>query len=673
MKYYYTQKEFQPGQVLKYLSNMTYTMIIGLDIGHGETKACLYCYEEGWCKESLNLDMHGNKRIPSYICYKGQRVGVGHDVDMFSFYQHFKLPPSRWKESLDGVHSIKEMQKDFADQVFWQIIGYNKGYDLRKAMADNSLLIVVSCPSSKMWLEADAEGDTYQKLMQKALAYEHVTILSEADAAMMRVIMDGNFDLSKGLAVFDLGSSTVDATYLLPGKKLISRSKFLGGHQIDMGILSKAAKEHNFRLTSLTDNQHAYLLTQIRKLKELFCFTYKGMEEKSLYLNPVDQAKKVQKYCTVQLTPESMHEILTVDPMACSDRQDSWYAELKGFFEEMSEAIGDRPCGAVILTGGTSRISEVKDAAQSVFGDIVRRADDPESAVVVGLCSRKSREMHIPSEFDGSAYYGTYVRCLTAYMRAEARQKMWTLMEYYPGERERKRVKSVAQELDDSWNGNGWGPGLARWITRMTKCFTEIDGDYSIGSIDLSGCHIEMEGNRRQNYLGMYIDESFPGAAAKKLRALTDNVSPELMNELYQSRTKEELQKLIHDPHTAVRDYREAAESRAAWNIYYDYKKKQERLSSLFVRHFLAIQDPELVADRIKSVCPTKVIAKETVMASNERGLLWKKRYEKVNWRSMLYRDNDLKNYFLSTTQTAYEMALGIIFLLLFEEGIDLQ
>ncbi|MBR5533834.1 MAG: hypothetical protein IKU62_03220, partial [Ruminiclostridium sp.] len=459
-------------------------------------------------------------------------------------------------------------------------------------------------------------------------------------------------------AVFNLGSSAVDGVYVLPGKKLILRSKPLGGHQIDRGILRKAARDNGLQLTSLSVYREAYLLSQVRALKEAYYRTGEPTEG-ILYLTP----EKTREYCRVRLTREWMQEVLTAEPVPCSDGQNSWCTELKAFFEEMYAAIGDRPCRAVVLTGGTSHVFEVMAAAQSVFGDIVKRADDPKTAVALGLSQSKNQaETDFPAEEIGRDYYRMYIMCLLEYVEEVAYREMLCIMEgslQHPSDRD--FVKRLTPSLDQVWDS----AGHIQWIREITERFTWVNRNYTIKEIDLGNRCITMRFGEHWDW--DYERESFRHLAGVKLRSVAGHLYRHLM---YHGNEETELQKLIYGP-GGVQDYREAAKKKVAQNIEWE----ENRFSELFTRHFTACVDPHLISDQIKRICPPKLLAERFVIGDRRQGIsgLWSKHRKKESLYDMLCRDNDLKNYFHAAAKTAYEMSVGQIFLLLFEEEVDLQ
>ena len=68
---------------------------------------------------------------------------------------------------------------------------------------------------------------------------------------------------------------------------------------------------------------------------------------------------------------------------------------MEQFFENTKNSIGTNPCGTVILTGGTSRITDVHQIARVKYGDqvTIHAEPDPSSTVAKGLCLAKGHEV----------------------------------------------------------------------------------------------------------------------------------------------------------------------------------------------------------------------------------------------------------------------------------------
>lgn len=128
--------------------------------------------------------------------------------------------------------------------------------------------------------------EKYKALVTKATGYKNATILPESNGAIMAAINAGTFDLSRGVAIYDLGSSTLDFTYILMGKALITASIPLGGSDIDKAMLRYIAKKYKLDPGDLNSRDLAPAYTKLRLIKENFYDTNQENQSKeSIYIS----------------------------------------------------------------------------------------------------------------------------------------------------------------------------------------------------------------------------------------------------------------------------------------------------------------------------------------------------------------------------------------------------
>lgn len=399
MGYYYMTQAYQPGQVLNWLPAGDYTKILGLDMGSGTTRAYLYQYDkedQGWQKRTLvlNRSQDGNSQvtIPTCISYREDRVCIGYDVDLGRATQNFKYPPTQWEMiKPDGVHTSREMQHDFTAQLLRQIKDNNGDI-----LLGGKLLVAVGCPTSPDWMEADA----YEELIREAIGHVHVTVVPEGWAAIWSVI--GNLEATKGIAVYDLGASSVKFSYVLPGKCFRSRSRELGGNQIDEEIFDQV-----FADDDLSIENEKVIMPQIREIKEAY-YPHKRPAGGEL------KDREGQVIRSLRLNDTVMHQVLGIREDG-SPVRGAWYDRLRQFLEETKVWIGDLPCGYVVLIGGTSWIPEVLELAEKVFAledRTIKRTENFWMTVAGGLCDAKRWEILVVQWYEEK--YGSLVEGIKA-------------------------------------------------------------------------------------------------------------------------------------------------------------------------------------------------------------------------------------------------------------------
>lgn len=288
---HYLNREYEPGAVFNNLSGIGYDMVVGLDIGHGECMAYIYHKNSlgEWVADPLTVTKGGETHIPSYIAYgKDKKPIIGSDAAGLSGLQvYFKRDPSWWKTlSDDGEHTYDQLMKDFISTLWKTIVRKNDIFEnIEKTGSRDKVLITVGCPASGSWTEQE-KMEEYKTLVADATGYDNTAILPESNGAIMAAINAGDFDLSLGVAIYDLGSSTLDFTYILMGKVLITASIPLGGSDIDKAMLRYIAKENDVKLGDMNSRDLAIPHTDMRRDKEHFYNT--------------DQADMIQKTTNVQ-------------------------------------------------------------------------------------------------------------------------------------------------------------------------------------------------------------------------------------------------------------------------------------------------------------------------------------------------------------------------------------
>ena len=411
---YYLAKQFQQNQIFDLLAGNVFTRVVSLDMGRGWTRARLYTKcEEDWTETVLKLDDKENTRIPTRISY--DRCGdppieielIGYEADPMDFRQQFKTPPQNWdKTSPDGVHTFKTLMGDFISSL-WLVNLRDNNPDLEMDEEDwDQALLVVGCPFSNNWIGVD----DFRELVEEVTVHDHVVVLPESSAAMMRVAHQGQLELSGGAALFDLGAVTTDFLYVQQGKKLSARSLEWGGNRIDRSLLDEILKANGMKRQDIPLNQLTNVLNQVREMKENFDPAQPPSER--ILTIPNAEAGKPDLDISVTLDGDLMTR--AISPLL---------PELEDFFRQMKERIGSRPCGTVLLTGGASLTPQVLELAKQVFGCAcqVQRPDNPAECVVQGLaltmCGRlramalAKQQRSVMEDYLAARYDGFLLHC----------------------------------------------------------------------------------------------------------------------------------------------------------------------------------------------------------------------------------------------------------------------
>ncbi|MBR6499993.1 MAG: rod shape-determining protein, partial [Firmicutes bacterium] len=249
MALYYLNQNYQPGLVFKQLEKINYKMVVGIDVGHGECMAYVYRKKDDqWEPEPLHVNSDYETKIPSYIAYddNGNPI-IGKGVSSVSgFHVYFKQEPSEWnKKPDDDAPTYKQLMKDYISVVWNNIWTYNDIFhNVVNPVTKDDILVVIGCPASGSWTKPEAMQE-YVDLTKAATGCTKVMILAESTAAIMTPIyLKKVVDLGNGVAIYDFGSSTLDFTYILMGKVLLTASIPLGGSDVDRAMLRYILREN---------------------------------------------------------------------------------------------------------------------------------------------------------------------------------------------------------------------------------------------------------------------------------------------------------------------------------------------------------------------------------------------------------------------------------------------
>lgn len=360
--------------------------IIGIDLGHGETSAAL-CPTE-WDKpiEQLtpakDLDMGGNKKVlPSAItilengdAYIGDRAFRSDILKKASVNVCFKQAP----KNIDGEK--EKLMMRFMKEIYRTIIENNSA-----TLHEGNHKVYIATPSG--W---DAQTQSLYEQMAAKAGLPIAGVTKESRAAFVRAQADVTSGLgrniSKGAIVFDMGSSTLDFTYLnqSKGSELIDNGYDCGASAIEKLIL------HNLEESS--DIVRSFE-KKYPKLKDRLQFEARTVKEQAYF----DPTAKVKRFVNFE-------ELIDDDEDFEDERFKLAFApgELNqtladaGYIKEIEDAMIDfkenyingAPIYGVFLTGGASRMDFIKPLVSKVWGvpeESIYRDQDPSLTISQGV------------------------------------------------------------------------------------------------------------------------------------------------------------------------------------------------------------------------------------------------------------------------------------------------
>lgn len=334
--------------------------VVGIDFGHGETSAAMSELE--WDKDAgqrennvLDLDMDRKARkkvIPSAICRVKGEIFIGdeafeHMTDNEGIRVCFKQKP----QSLNGEAEL--LMIDYMRAIYARIREYED------RLTDTNHIVYIARPSG--WQDEVAK-ELYRKMALKA-GIPLSGLTSESRAAIFYARSPRvNFanEIAKGAIVFDLGSSTVDFTYLSDNDLPIDYGDDFGASIIDniiyeeMILKSNEVKEFICTYPEYT----GALKFEARKFKENAYSRNEtsptpGSFDLGRIINPSEKAYDKYGDVYVKLRIQNLQEL------------NSLIEEKEHYITKLREAlltfrhnkINGKIINGVFLTGGASRMN----------------------------------------------------------------------------------------------------------------------------------------------------------------------------------------------------------------------------------------------------------------------------------------------------------------------------
>jgi len=345
--------------------------VVGIDYGHGETSAAICPIE--WDKDAgqretsisdIDLDIAARKKvITSAICHVSNGILIGdeafeHMTDNNGIRVCFKQKP----ESLDG--EAEKLMIDYMKAVYARI------RESQVELTDTNHIVYIARPSG--WIEEDAKELYRQMAIQAGIPLGGLT--SESRAAIFYAKSPNvNFtkEISKGAIVFDLGSSTLDFTFLSDTDKPVDYGYNLGASIIDNAILENMIlKDEN--VNDFVNKYPAYrdaLKFKARKFKE---DAYgRNEESKTIGGFPLGNviAEDEDSYDDYAETYVKLRIANLAELNNMIDSTTHYMDELKNALIDFKDnKIPGKTVNGVFLTGGASRMNFIRPLIAESFG-----------------------------------------------------------------------------------------------------------------------------------------------------------------------------------------------------------------------------------------------------------------------------------------------------------------
>lgn len=358
--------------------------VIGIDFGHGETSAA-YC-SIGWdaSKGQLSgvkdIDFGSNtKVIPSAIsittddkAYIGDAAFLPEVLNKAEAKVCFKQKP----ESIDGA--AEKLMTRFMKEVYNAIRERNSAL-----FTEGNHLVYIATPSG--W--DDTAKDLYGQMATNA-GLPMGGITSESRAAFIKAQQDPDSGLpqyiDKGAIVFDMGSSTLDFTYLTRDNT----------NPIDWGDDCGASKVEKIIYASKRDDDEEIIEFEKKypNLVDALLFEARKAKEK-VYFHPDMPCRITVNFETI-VDDEEFED--TKMKFKYQPGELNQMLEEKGYIGAIrnammifkNEKIAGKPIHVAFLTGGASRMDFIKDLVKECWGlpdDRIYRDQDPSLTISQGV------------------------------------------------------------------------------------------------------------------------------------------------------------------------------------------------------------------------------------------------------------------------------------------------
>lgn len=360
-----------------------YEYVIGIDFGHGETSAAICPLQWDTPVEQLDpakdLEMGGNKKvIPSAITILDNgtaRIGdSAFNPDILKqaeVHICFKKAP----QDINGKN--EEIMMRYMKEVYLRIRENNPAM-----LTDNNHLVYIATPSG--WNKSTQ--NLYLQMARRA-GLPIAGLTKESRAAFVRAQHDvtsgiGKY-IEKGAVVFDMGSSTLDFTYMSSSRKMIDHGYDCGASFIEQEIFSEC-KSQNEAIRHF-EKRHPqliqYLLFEARKVKEQVYFDPSLRVKKTINFEEfIDDEEFEDERFKMAYQPGELNSLL----------------ERNGYIRKIEYAaqnfksnhINNAPIYGVFLTGGASRMDFIKPLISKCWNlseSQIYRDQDPSLTISQGV------------------------------------------------------------------------------------------------------------------------------------------------------------------------------------------------------------------------------------------------------------------------------------------------
>lgn len=369
----------------------THQYVVGIDFGHGESSAAICPLEweitgqQESKTEDTDMDISARKKvIPSAICRMPDRsMFIGDEV--FEHVTDNNGIRLAFKQKPVSIYGEKEhLMMDYMKAIYARI------RESRQELTDDNHIVYIARPSG--WVDEECKDLYCQMAIKAGIPLGGLT--SESRAAIFYARGKDLFvnDISQGGIVFDLGSSTLDFTYLDKDNKPIDYGYDLGAGKIDEVILENMI---------LTNGDVVEFITKYPEYRDALKFKARKFKEDAYSRNellptnggfPLSTIipEQEESYDTYQDTYVRLR-IRNLEELNTMVEKKIHYMELlrKAMQDFKDNHISGKTVNGVFLTGGASRMNFIRPIISEVFSLPIERIkidnDNPSLTISRGI------------------------------------------------------------------------------------------------------------------------------------------------------------------------------------------------------------------------------------------------------------------------------------------------
>lgn len=356
--------------------------VVGIDLGHGETSAALCPLQwdspESQWEAPTDIEMGNNRKvIPSAITVLPDgRAFIGDKAFDPEILKHanshvcFKQKPV----NLNG--EPEKLMIRFMREVYNLIRENTSGI-----LNDTNHLVYIATPSG--W---DTASQKLYKEMAKQAGMPIFDVTKESRAAYIRGLHNPASGLSQnvrnGAIVFDMGSSTLDFTYLSDKiERPIDFGYDCGASYIEKFMYGQKRKEEGVRLfEERYPDLAACLLFEARNVKEQVYFNPGMKVKKNIHLDEIVEDDDLDETVKFLYQPNELNDQL---------EQNGYLKQIEDAMRDfVNRHINNAPIYGVFLTGGASRMDFIIPLVSKCFGvnkESISRDQDPSLTISQGV------------------------------------------------------------------------------------------------------------------------------------------------------------------------------------------------------------------------------------------------------------------------------------------------